>query len=380
MSTETTLLRTPLYERHIAAGAKMVGFAGFDMPISYSGLREEHEAVRQNVGMFDVSHMGEFIVRGKGALDLLQHLTSNDVSKLKIGQAQYSAMPTPEGGIVDDLLIYRLPEDQCAEGERSYMLVVNASNMAKDWAWIEKHNQFDTRVIDISQDTALLAVQGPKAAEALQGLCEVQLRDLAYYTFVKTRFAGVDNVIVSATGYTGAGGFELYIPADNALDVWDAIIAGKGVEGKGVQVMPVGLGARDSLRLEMGFALYGNDIDDSTSMLEAGLGWITKLDKGEFIGRDYLEKQQAEGIKRRLVGLRIHDRRVARHGHPIVNEAGESIGYITSGTQSPTLGYPIALGYVPFGQHKPGSKHLVDVGSKVLDAEVVRIPFARAQQ
>lgn len=373
---------TPLHSRHLAMNAKMAPFAGYDMPISYGTLREEHEAVRSQVGMFDVSHMGEFIVRGKEARELIQLVTSNDMSKLKIGQAQYSCFPTPEGGIVDDLLIYRLPEDMCAEGERAYMLVVNASNIEKDWAWLKKHNTFDTRLINISEQTSLLAVQGPKAAEALQWMTTTKLSEMNYYTFTKGQFAGIDNVIISATGYTGSGGFELYIPSEKAPEVWDAIL-GLGTlntgQGSDVQVVPVGLGARDSLRLEMGFALYGNDIDDSTSTLEAGLGWITKLDKGDFVGKQFLVDQKAAGIKRRLVGIKVDDRRVARHGYSIVDEDDKEIGIITSGSQSPSLGYPIAMGYVPFKMRKPGTKVRISTGKKILAGEVVRVPFARAQ-
>lgn len=371
-----TLKTTPLHARHLALNAKMAPFAGYDMPISYTSLREEHEAVRNQVGMFDVSHMGEFIVRGKEALDLIQFVTSNDVSKLEIGEAQYSAFPMPGGGIVDDLLVYRLPEDNCSEGERAYMLVVNASNIAKDWAWINKHNTFDTRLIDISDETALLAVQGPKAIEALQGLTDVQLDKLEYYTFVKGTFAGAENVIISATGYTGSGGFELYVPTGKAEEIWDAILAGNATSD--TKVVPVGLGARDSLRLEMGFALYGNDIDASTSTLEAGLGWITKLDKGDFVGKEFLQEQKANGIERKLVGIKILDRRVARHGYPIISEAGEEIGMITSGSQSPSLDYPIALGYVPIGMSKVGSPVLISAGRKNLAGKVVKVPFGRS--
>ena len=374
-----TPLTTPLHDKHLGLGAKMAPFAGYDMPISYTSLREEHEAVRGRVGMFDVSHMGEFVIKGPEALALVQHVTTNDASRLGIGQAQYSAFATPEGGIVDDLLVYRLPEDKCAAGERAYMLVVNASNIAKDWAWIERHaGHFDARRIDISEQTALLAVQGPKAVEALQWFTTAKLREMPYYTFVKTRFGGVDDVIVSATGYTGAGGFELYVPADRAAELWDAILAGSGQPTERMgdhRVQPVGLGARDSLRLEMGYALYGNDIDETTSTLEAGLAWITKLDKGDFVGRDYLLEQKAAGPQRRLVGLRVEGRRVARHGYPILDEGGREIGVVTSGSQSPTLGYPVALGYVPTAFRKPGSRVLVDAGGKRLAATVTKVPF-----
>ncbi len=378
MTTPETLKTTPLHQRHLESGAKMVPFAGYDMPISYAGLREEHEAVRTRAGMFDVSHMGEFIVRGPQALDLIQHVTSNDASRLAIGQAQYSAFPTPGGGIVDDLLVYRLTEEHCSRGERAYMLVVNASNIAKDWAWLGEHNRFDASLVDISERTALLAVQGPKAVQALQWHTTVKLDEMKYYTFVKTTFAGVDNVIVSATGYTGAGGFELYLPAEHAPAIWDAILSAAHQPTERMSdhhVTPVGLGARDSLRLEMGYALYGNDIDDTTSTLEAGLGWVTKLGKGDFVGRAFLAAQQEEGLKRRLVGLRIHDRRVARHGYRLLDAAGGPIGHVTSGSQSPTLGYPIALGYVPFAMRKPGTRVLVDAGTKRLEAEVTAVPF-----
>ena len=376
------LLTTPLHGKHLALGAKMAPFAGYDMPISYTSLREEHEAVRGRVGMFDVSHMGEFVIRGPEALALVQHVTTNDASRLAIGQAQYSAFATPEGGIVDDLLVYRLPEDKCAAGERAYMLVVNAANIAKDWAWIERHaGRFDARRIDISARTALLAVQGPRAVEALQWFTTAKLRDLPYYTFVKTRFGGVDDVLVSATGYTGAGGFELYVPAERAGELWDAILAGSNVPTERMRdhaVTPVGLGARDSLRLEMGYALYGNDIDETTSTLEAGLAWITKLDKGDFVGRDYLVEQKAAGVARRLVGLRVDGRRVARRGYRLLDEGGGEIGVVTSGSQSPTLGYPIALGYVPAALRKPGSRVLVEAGGKRLPATVTEVPFVTA--
>ena len=373
------LLQTPLHDRHVSLGAKMVPFAGWDMPISYASLREEHEAVRERAGMFDVSHMGEFVIKGRDALALVQKVTTNDASALEIGQAQYSAFATPEGGIVDDLLVYRLAEDKCADGERAYMLVVNASNIDKDWAWIEEHaGGLDARRINISEQTALLAVQGPKAVQALQWFTTVKLREMPYYTFVKTQFAGVDNVIVSATGYTGAGGFELYIPVERAGEVWDAILAGAHVPTERMndeRVVPVGLGARDSLRLEMGYALYGNDIDATTSTLEAGLAWITKLGKGDFVGRDFLARQKEEGPKRRLVGLKVDGRRVARHGYPLFDADGEEIGEVTSGSQSPTLGVPIALGYVPFGMRKAGTEVFVGIGAKRVPATVTKLPF-----
>lgn len=362
---------TPLTETHIALGAKMAEFAGYNMPISYAGIKEEHHAVRKNVGVFDVSHMGEFIVKGKQALDLVQWVTSNDASKLAPGQAQYSCLPNESGGIVDDLLVYRLFDDMCAEGEQAFMLVVNASNMEKDWNWISRHNKFDTRLINISDQTGLLAIQGPNAAKALQSLTDVNLADIEYYTFVKGRFAGVDNVIISATGYTGAGGFELYADAKYTVQLWNAIFEA----GAHLQIQPVGLGARDTLRLEMGYCLYGNDIDDTTSPLEAGLAWITKLQKGDFINSDFLKKQKTEGLQRKLVGFVVKDRRVPRHGYAIEDENGTVIGVVTSGTQSPSLDIPIGMGYVAMPQNAMGSDIYIAIGGKKLQAEVVRLPF-----
>lgn len=362
---------TPLTERHIALGARMADFAGFNMPISYSGIKPEHAAVRERAGIFDVSHMGEFIVRGKEALDFLQHVTSNDVSKLEIGQAQYSCFPNDTGGIVDDLLVYRLSEDNCSEGERAYMLVVNGANLEKDWRWLFEHNTFDTRLINISDETGLVAVQGPLATQILQTLTEVDLSAIKYYTFTKGQLAGFDNVLISATGYTGAGGFELYANADQTGAIWDAVLAA----GKAHDLLPAGLGARDSLRLEKGYCLYGNDLTDETSPLEAGLGWITKLKKGDFIGRDLLLTQKEEGLKRRLVGFKLEDRRVPRHGYAIENTAGEVIGEVTSGTSSPSLGYPIGMGYVPLDYRAVGTELMIVAGKKRLKAEVCKIPF-----
>ncbi len=355
----------------MALGARMAEFAGYNMPISYSGIQEEHHAVRQGAGMFDVSHMGEFIVRGKQAINLVQLVTTNDASRLAIGDAQYSCLPNGRGGIVDDLLVYRLPEDMCAEGEQAFMLVVNASNMEKDWDWINSHNRFDARLINISDQTGLLAVQGPKAAAVLQPLTDVELQAMKYYTFVKGRFAGVDNVLISATGYTGAGGFELYVDAARTVELWNAIMEA----GKAHDLKPVGLGARDTLRLEMGYCLYGNDIDDSTSPLEAGLGWITKLQKSDFIDAEFLRNQKAAGLQRKLVGFRVDDRRVPRHGYPIEDAQGRTIGVVTSGTQSPSLGYPIGMGYVPLAFAGEGTSIAVAAGGKKLDAVVTKTPF-----
>lgn len=365
--------RTPFYEKHRALGAKMVEFAGYEMPVSYKGIVEEHQAVRQGVGVFDVSHMGEFIVKGKHALDLIQSVTTNDAAKLQIGDAQYSCLPNGKGGIVDDLLVYRLPEDKCAEGERAYMLVVNASNIDKDWAWIQSHNTFgdDARLSNISDDTALLAIQGPKAADALQSLTDVDLKAMRYYSFAKGTFAGVENCIISATGYTGAGGFEIYIPHQHAEQVWDAIFAA----GQAFDIQPIGLGARDTLRLEMGYCLYGNDIDDTTSPIEAGLGWITKFNKPDFTDKALLESHKKQGTARKLVGLEILDKRPARHNYPIVTADGTVIGKVTSGTKSPTLDKNIAMGYVATPHAALGSTVFIDIRGKHAEAKVVKLPF-----
>jgi aminomethyltransferase len=320
--------------------------------------------------------MGEFIVRGKEALDLVQKVTSNNAAKLEIGQAQYSCLPNDKGGIVDDLLVYRLPEDYCSEGEQAFMLVVNASNMEKDWNWISSHNSFDTRMINISDQTGLLAVQGPNAIKALQPLTDVNLEEIKFYTFVKGTFAGVDNVLISATGYTGSGGFELYVEAEQTPKIWDAIFE----SGKDLGIKPVGLGARDTLRLEMGYCLYGNDINDTTSPIEAGLGWITKTKKGDFISRDIFARQREEGVSRKLVAFEVKDRRVPRHGYSIEDEAGKPIGEVTSGTQSPSLDIPIGMGYVQKGMDAIGTSLFIVAGKKRLEAEVVKLPFYKGAQ
>ncbi|THH37616.1 glycine cleavage system aminomethyltransferase GcvT [Neolewinella litorea] len=363
---------TPLTETHRRLGAKLVDFAGFEMPLSYTSLKEEHQAVREAAGIFDVSHMGEFIVRGAGAQELVQYVTSNDVRKLSPGQAQYSCLPRPEGGIVDDLLVYHLPASArmgMSAEHPSYMLVVNAGNIQKDWDWINNHNSFGAELIDISDHTALLAVQGPKAAEILQPLTDTDLAAIPYYHFVRGNLAGIDNVLISATGYTGSGGFELYLDADHAGKAWEAILQA----GKPHGLLPAGLGARDTLRLEKGYCLYGNDIDDSTSPLEAGLGWITKLQGDDFIGKDYLVRQKSEGISRRLVAFRVHDRRAPRHGYPILNENGDRIGEVTSGTHAPSLDYPMGMGYVKTGYHTTGTPLQIDLGRKTMKAEVIKL-------
>ncbi len=363
--------KTALTEQHIALGAKMSEFAGYMMPIVYSGIKEEHRAVRNNVGIFDVSHMGEFIVKGKEALQLVQRVTSNDAGRLAIGQAQYSCIPNLEGGIVDDLLVYRLPEDYCAAGEQAFMLVVNASNIEKDFNWINKFNEFDTRVINISDDTGLLAVQGPKATQVLQRLTDIDLLSINYYTFTKGVVAGIENVLISATGYTGAGGFELYAAAEKMPSMWDAIFTA----GASEQIVPVGLGARDTLRLEMGYCLYGNDIDDTTSPFEAGLGWITKLKKGDFVGRERLMQHKKEGVRRKLVGLVAEGRRVPRSGYQIHDQSGNQIGIVTSGTLSPSVEKPIGLGYVELAFASPDTQVHVVMGKKSEPAKIVKPPF-----
>ena len=367
---------TPLTEKHIELGAKMAGFAGFNMPISYRGIKEEHQQVRESVGVFDVSHMGEFIVRGKEALELVQHVTSNNAAKLEIGDAQYSCLPNDQGGIVDDCLVYRLDEDQCAEGEQAFMLVVNASNIEKDWDWISKHNHYDTQLINISDQSALLAVQGPKATGVLQKLTDVDLSAIKYYNFTKGTMAGIDNVLISATGYTGSGGFELYVANEDAAALWDAVFEA----GADHNIQAIGLGARDTLRLEMGYCLYGNDIDDTTSPIEAGLGWITKTKKGPFISRDIFAQQRQEGISRKLVGFTLEgERRVPRHGYIITNAEGKEIGVVTSGTSAPSLGYPIGMGYVEKEYATVGTSISVATKSKQLGATVIKLPFWKAK-
>lgn len=360
---------TPFTAQHIALGAKMAEFAGYNMPISYSGINEEHAAVRENAGVFDVSHMGEFILKGPGALDLIQRVTSNDASKITAGKAQYSCLPNETGGIVDDLIIY------CLEENQSYMLVVNASNIEKDWNWISRHNTGNVEMEDISDKTALLAIQGPKAVSIIQPLTNVDLPNMKYYTFEKGKFAGVDDVLISATGYTGSGGVEIYFKdeGDNAERIWNALFEIGAPQG----LKPVGLGARDTLRLEKGFCLYGNDIDDTTSPYEAGLGWITKLSKPEFTGKAALEAVKAEGPKRKLVGIEMLDRGIPRHGYMLTDESGAEIGKVTSGTQSPSLGKAIALAYVHTDFVAEGSTVFVKVRDKQLKAQVVKLPFLK---
>ena len=358
---------TPFTEKHIALGAKMAEFAGYNMPISYSGINDEHATVRRNAGVFDVSHMGEFILKGENALDLIQRVTSNDASKLSNGKAQYSCLPNENAGIVDDLLVY------CIEENNVYMLVVNASNIDKDWNWISKHNTKNVEMHNISDKTCLLAIQGPNATKILQPLTEMDILNLKYYTFVKGKFAGVDNVLISATGYTGAGGVEIYFEdKDGAADkIWNAIFEIGGPQG----LKPIGLGARDTLRLEMGFCLYGNDIDDTTSPLEAGLGWITKFTK-DFTAKGIMEKQKAEGVNRKLVGFEMIDKGMPRHNYEIKDAGGNNIGYVTSGTQSPSLQKAIGMGYVTVENSSIDAEIYIAVRDKLLKAKVVKIPFS----
>ncbi|MCO5235756.1 MAG: glycine cleavage system aminomethyltransferase GcvT [Chitinophagaceae bacterium] len=360
--------QTPFTAKHTAAGARMAEFAGFNMPISYSGINDEHATVRNNAGVFDVSHMGEFLLTGEGALDLIQQVTTNDASKLTAGKIQYSCLTNENGGIVDDLLVY------CMAPHREYMLVVNASNIDKDWDWISEHNTENAAMQNISDLTCLLAVQGPHATKILQPLTDLDILNLKYYNFVKGRFAGVDNVLISATGYTGAGGIEIYFEnkGRDADIIWNAIFEAGAPSG----LKPIGLGARDTLRLEMGYCLYGNDIDDFTTPLEAGLGWITKFTK-TFTASEYLQKQKAAGVDKKLVGFEMIDKGIPRHNYRIKDAEGNLIGRVTSGTQSPTLGRAIGLGYVSTGFSGIDSEVFIEVRDKLLKAKVSKLPFVQ---
>jgi aminomethyltransferase len=357
---------TPFTDKHKAMGAKMAEFAGYNMPISYTGINDEHAAVRNNAGVFDVSHMGEFILKGENALDLIQRVTTNDASKLTAGKAQYSCLTNENGGIVDDLIIY------CVEENKVYMIVVNASNIEKDWNWIASFNTKNVEMHNISDKTCLLAIQGPNATKMLQPLTDTDIMNLKYYTFVRGRFAGVENVFVSATGYTGSGGVEIYFEDkdDNADKIWNAIFEA----GKPQGLKPIGLGARDTLRLEMGYCLYGNDIDDTTTPLEGGLGWITKFTK-EFTAREILEKQKGEGITKKLVGFEMTGKGIPRHGYEITDENGSKIGEVTSGTQAPSLGKAIGLGYVSKAYSAIDSNIFIKIRDKQIEAKVVKVPF-----
>ena len=367
MDNTLEIKQTPFHQIHQKLGAKILPFAGFEMPITYAGVIAEHECVRNNVGVFDVSHMGEFILRGEHALDLIQKITSNDASKLSDGKVQYSCFPNERGGIVDDLLVYRIKDEQ-------YMLVVNASNIEKDWNWIKKQDTWGVEMENISDRTALLAVQGPKAINTLQKLTDLNLSEMGYYIFAKGTFAGIPNILISATGYTGAGGFEVYFDNEHADAIWTAVFEAGAEFG----IKPVGLACRDTLRLEMGFCLYGNDINDQTSPIEAGLGWITKFSK-EFINREEIENQKHKGVQRKLVGFELIDKGIPRHDYEICDQSGEVIGIVTSGTMSPTLKKPIGMGYVPMSLSSVGSTIFIKVRDKLLTAKVVKMPFLSNQ-
>ena len=358
---------TPFTNIHVSLGAKMAEFAGYNMPISYAGINDEHHTVRSNAGIFDVSHMGEFILKGEHALELIQRVTTNDASKLKKGQAQYSCFTNEEGGIVDDLLVY------CIEDSKVYMIVVNASNIDKDWNWLVKHNTNKAEMHNVSDKTCLLAVQGPNATKILQSLTSINILNLKYYTFEKGVFAGVENVLISATGYTGAGGVEIYFEdKDDAPEkIWNAIFKVGEPEG----LKPIGLAARDTLRLEMGYCLYGNDIDDTTSPLEAGLGWITKFSK-DFTAKEILQEQKTSGIKRKLVGFEMMEKGIPRHGYDIKDFSGRVIGTVTSGTQSPSLKKAIGMGYVDINHANLDTSIYIRVRDKLLEAKVVKFPFS----
>ena len=358
------LRKIPLHETHVALGAKIVPFAGYEMPVRYSSDLEEHNTVRTAVGLFDVSHMGEFLVEGPGALPLLQWVTTNDVSKLADGKIQYSCFPNGKGGIVDDLLIYRLATEK-------YFVVVNASNIEKDWAWLTLQNQkFNAQLTNLSDQLCLFALQGPKAIEVIKKLTSTEVADLEYYTFTRSSIGLIQNLLISATGYTGAGGFEIYVPNESAEQVWNALMEA----GDEFGIKPIGLGARDTLRLEMGYCLYGNDIDDRSSPIEAGLAWITKFNK-DFIDKDTLLTHKEKGVQRKLIGLEMVDRGIPRAHYPVCNASGAQIGEVTSGTQSPTLSKGIGMAYVQTAFAQVGSNVYIDVRGKLLKAKVVKLPF-----
>lgn len=354
---------TALSKIHEALGAKMVPFAGYNMPVQYEGVTIEHETVRNGVGVFDVSHMGEFLIEGPHALELIQKVSSNDASKLTIGKAQYSCLPNDTGGIVDDLIIYRIKEE-------TYLLVVNASNIEKDWNWIQSKNDVGATMRDLSADYSLLAIQGPKAVEAMQALTSEDLSAIKFYNFVVCDFAGIDYVIISATGYTGSGGFEIYCKNSEVEQIWNKVLEA----GANYGIKPIGLAARDTLRLEMGYCLYGNDIDDTTSPIEAGLGWITKFTK-DFTNSESLKSEKERGPERKLVGFELDDRGIPRHGYDIVDGNGNTIGNVTSGTMAPSLGKGIGLGYVPAIFADAGSKINIQIRKKAVPATVVKLPF-----
>lgn len=357
---------TALTHVHEKLGAKLVPYAGFNMPVSYEGVNAEHETVRKGVGVFDVSHMGEFLVTGPNALEFLQKICSNDVSKLNVGQAQYCYFPNEKGGIVDDLIVYKIAEEK-------YLLVVNASNIQKDWEWIQKQNTLNADVRDLSDEYSLLAIQGPKAIESMQSLTSVDLKAIKFYHFEVGDFAGIPHVIISATGYTGSGGFEIYCKNSEVEKIWEKVFEA----GEAYGIKPIGLAARDTLRLEMGFCLYGNEIDEETSPLEAGLGWITKFSK-DFINSENLKKEKEEGIKNKLIGFELKDRGIPRQGYDIVTQDGEKIGVVTSGTMAPSLGKAIGMGYVPIDFSTPGTEIFISIRNKPVAAVIVKTPFYKA--
>lgn len=364
--------KTSLYEHHIGMKAKMAPFAGYYMPISYAGITEEHTNVRENVGVFDVSHMGEFIVEGKNALAFVQSISSNDAERLNVGDAQYSCLPNDKGGIVDDFILYRMDDSDLEDGANRFMMVVNASNIEKDWNWINQFLPEETSLVNRSADYGILAVQGPKATDLLSLLCDEKLEEIAFYSFIVGEVAGVKDVIISATGYTGAGGFELYAMNEDLPKLWEAIFATSEKTG----VMPAGLGARDTLRLEMGYCLYGNDLNDTTSPLEAGLGWITKLNKKSlFPSKDFFIHQKEKGLEKSLVGFIMEDKRIPRKGYPILDPEGRVIGEVTSGTHSPSLDVPVGMGYVQKAHAVPQTNIQIDFGRKSQMARLIKLPF-----
>ena len=354
---------TALSHIHEKLGAKMVPFAGYNMPVQYEGVNAEHETVRNGVGVFDVSHMGEFLIEGENALELIQKVTSNDASKLEIGDAQYSCLPNKIGGIVDDLIVYRIKEN-------TYLLVVNASNIEKDWNWISENNSMKAEMKNLSEGYSLLAIQGPKAVEAMQSLTSEDLSAIKFYTFKVNDFAGVEHVIISATGYTGSGGFEIYCKNSEVEQIWNKVFEA----GKDFGIKPIGLAARDTLRLEMGYCLYGNDINDSTSPIEAGLGWITKFTKN-FTNSEALKKQKEKGVSKKLIAFEMIDKGIPRQHYTIVDANGIKIGEVTSGTMSPSIKKAIGLGYVPTEFSKKDSEIYIQIRKKTIKAKVVRLPF-----
>ncbi|MDE5448173.1 glycine cleavage system protein T [Elizabethkingia meningoseptica] len=355
--------KTALFDKHVSLGAKIVPFAGFEMPVQYSGVTEEHFAVREKAGIFDVSHMGQFFIEGAGSKELLQKVTSNNVDTLENGKAQYSCLPNEEGGIVDDLIVYKIADEK-------YFVVVNASNIDKDWNHIVKYNSFGAKMTNASDEMSLIAIQGPEAGKILQKLTDVQLSEIPYYNFTIGSVAGVDQVIISNTGYTGAGGFEIYFNNENAVQLWNALTEA----GEEFGMIPCGLAARDTLRLEKGFCLYGNDIDDTTSPIEAGLGWITKFDK-DFVSKEIFAKQKEEGVSRKLVGFEMQEKAIPRHDYEVVNAEGNVIGKVTSGTMSPMKKIGVGLAYVAKPHFKVGSDIFIRIRNKDIPAKVVKLPF-----